>query len=79
MDKVEQLKDDDEAIKEYGVEVCTAMCKKVLDAGIPGLHMYTLNLEKSAMASLYNLGLVSDPQWKPASAKSAGNSGCTTQ
>jgi len=72
-DKVEEFKDSDDAIKEYGIDVCTSMCKKILDAGVPGLHMYTLNLEKSAMTALCNLGLVTPPK------NGTGGGGCTAQ
>ena len=29
-----------------------------MDAGTPGLHMYTLNLERSAVSILEQLGLI---------------------
>jgi methylenetetrahydrofolate reductase (NADPH) len=63
-DKVEALKDDEEAVKQFGIELGADMCKKLLDAGTPGLHMYTLNLERSAVAILERVGLL-DPA-KPA-------------
>ena len=46
----------------YGIELGTRMCKALLDAGVPGLHLYTLNLEASALAILENLGLVNKAQ-----------------
>lgn len=57
-DQLEAKKDNDEAIKALGIELGTAMCKKLLDSGVPGLHMYTLNLDRSALAILENLGLI---------------------
>lgn len=78
-DGVEARKDDDEGLKAYGIDVCAAACKRILDAGIPGLHMYTLNLEKSTMGALHKLGLVKDDQWAPAGAAAQGGSGCATQ
>ncbi len=37
------------------------MCKLILESGlVSGLHMYTLNMERSAVAILENLGLVND-------------------
>ena len=55
---IEPIKDDDDAVKAYGVHLGTDMCKALLAAGAPGVHLYTLNLERSAVAILENLGLV---------------------
>ena len=41
------------------------MCKKILDAKIPGIHMYTLNLERSAVAILENVGLITKTKVPP--------------
>lgn len=47
-------KDDDTAVKRVGVEVGVDMCKAILDAGVsPGLHFYTLNLEKVVISILH--------------------------
>lgn len=37
---------DEKAVKAFGVEHGAEMCKELLAAGAPGLHFYTLNLEK---------------------------------
>lgn len=55
---MEKVKDNDEELKVLGIELGTQMCRKLLDAGVPGLHMYTLNLERTAVAILENLGLI---------------------
>ncbi|KAK9842943.1 hypothetical protein WJX74_004685 [Apatococcus lobatus] len=57
-DALESVKDNEEAVKQYGIQLGTDMCKRILDSGVPGLHMYTLNLERSAVAILENLGLI---------------------
>lgn len=49
---LEAVKDNDEAVKSFGVHLGTQMCQRILDAGIPFLHLYTLNMEKSALAIL---------------------------
>eukprot|EP00275_Glaucocystis_incrassata_P000528 EC119645.1.p1 GENE.EC119645.1~~EC119645.1.p1 ORF type:complete len:137 (+),score=8.06 EC119645.1:68-478(+) len=47
------------------------MAKQVVESGIPGMHFYTLNLEKSAIKILEGLGLVSYDEsqrilpWRP--------------
>lgn len=49
---LEPIKDNDEAVKAYGIHLGTEMCKKILANGIKTLHLYTLNMEKSALAIL---------------------------
>jgi methylenetetrahydrofolate reductase (NADPH) len=49
---------DDAAVKRYGVELATEMCKTLLGSGlVKGLHFYTLNLEQAVRAILKNLKL----------------------
>ena len=49
---MEAIQDDDKAVAAYGIHLGTEMCKKILAHGIKHLHMYTLNLEKSAVGIL---------------------------
>ncbi len=49
-------------VQAYGIEMGVRMCRALLDAGVPGLHLYTLNLEASALAILESLGLVNKAQ-----------------
>ncbi|MFE8070873.1 methylenetetrahydrofolate reductase [NAD(P)H] [Marinobacteraceae bacterium S3BR75-40.1] len=49
--------DDSESIKQFGEEVVTRMCERLLDAGAPGLHFYTLNLAAPSLKIWENLGL----------------------
>ncbi|KAF5828731.1 methylenetetrahydrofolate reductase-domain-containing protein [Dunaliella salina] len=57
-DTVEANKDNEEAIKAYGVDLGAKMCKYLLANGTPGLHMYSLNMEKSALAILERVGFI---------------------
>ena len=41
--KLEGFRDDSASIRACGLEVVTALCDKLLAAGAPGLHFYTLN------------------------------------
>jgi methylenetetrahydrofolate reductase (NADPH) len=41
--KMESFGDDLESIREYGLEVVSGMCQKLLEGGAPGLHFYTMN------------------------------------
>ena len=49
--------DDIEAIREFGVEVVAAMCRRLLAEGVPGLHFYTLNQSVAAVRVLEAIGL----------------------
>lgn len=44
--KLESFKDNQDALTEYGTEYAIKMCEKLLLAGAPGLHLYTLNKSK---------------------------------
>ncbi len=41
--KFEAYGDDAESIRAFGLDVVTALCRRLLDLGAPGLHFYTLN------------------------------------
>jgi methylenetetrahydrofolate reductase (NADPH) len=41
--KFESFRDDAASIRAFGLDVVTALCEKLLAAGAPGLHFYTLN------------------------------------
>merc|ERR1719454_2312037 len=55
---LELVKDNEAAVKEYGIELAVQMSRELMAGGCPGLHLYTLNLEKSATAICEKLGLV---------------------
>jgi methylenetetrahydrofolate reductase (NADPH) len=49
--------DDREAIRAFGVDVTTELCRRLLDQGAPGLHFYTMNQHEASEAILRNLGV----------------------
>jgi methylenetetrahydrofolate reductase (NADPH) len=44
-------------VRELAVEVCTALGQELLDRGVPGLHIYTLNFSRATTEVWANLGL----------------------
>lgn len=55
--RLEELAHDPESVRQVGVEVCTDICRKLLDHGVPGVHLYCLNRAQSCAQILHNLGL----------------------
>jgi methylenetetrahydrofolate reductase (NADPH) len=60
-ERLDAVKDDDEKVKDMGVQIGIEQCKELIEKGTPGLHFYTLNLESSVMRIVQGLGLV--PDW----------------
>jgi len=52
------VKDNDQAVREYGIKFAIQMCKTILENGCYGLHFYTLNQEATTKKILIGLGLV---------------------
>lgn len=48
--------DDADAIRELGTEVVAGLCRRLIDAGAPALHFYTLNRAKATLAVLERIG-----------------------
>ncbi|KAG0166262.1 hypothetical protein DFQ28_007907 [Apophysomyces sp. BC1034] len=70
-DDMEPIKDDDAAVKEYGIQLTIEFIKKMQAAGINGIHFYTFNLERSTRIVLERMGWVAPQEnvkplpWKP--------------
>jgi methylenetetrahydrofolate reductase (NADPH) len=62
VEQVERLKDDDQSIKDYGVEVLSQMVRRLYDEGVPGVHFYTLNLEQVVTRTLQCLHVNTEKQ-----------------
>merc|ERR1719408_222968 len=60
-ERLDAVKDDEEKVKDVGVQIGIEQCKELIEKGTPGLHFYTLNLESSVMRIVQGLGLV--PDW----------------
>ncbi len=55
--KLEGYRDDSASIRAFGIDVVSALCEKLLAAGAPGLHFYTLNHAELTTAIWQKLGL----------------------
>lgn len=55
--RLEGFGDDRESIRAFGLEVVTDLCRRLLEAGAPGLHIYTMNQAEPTLALWRNLGL----------------------
>lgn len=55
--RIEGFGDDQESIRQFGIEVVTQLCGTLLDSGAPGLHFYTMNQVEPTRQICENLGL----------------------
>jgi len=55
--RLEGYGDDNEAISDFGLDVVTTLCERLLAGGAPGLHFYTLNHAALSVAIWKRLGL----------------------
>merc|ERR1719487_1369443 len=74
MEDLEPIKDDDQKVKDFGVQLAIRSCQELVARGTPGLHFYTLNLETSVMRIIKGLGLIDELEtrelpWKQSAEK----------
>ena len=55
--KFEGLGDDVDAVRAFGLDVVTALCERLLAAGAPGLHFYSMNQSALTLEICQRLGL----------------------
>ena len=55
--RLEGFGDDRSAIRAFGLEVISDLCRRLLEQGAPGLHFYTLNQSEAVLGIWRNLGL----------------------
>jgi methylenetetrahydrofolate reductase (NADPH) len=55
--RLEGFGDDIEALRSFGLDVSTELCRKLLEGGAPGLHFYTMNRAGPTRAIWQRLGL----------------------
>jgi methylenetetrahydrofolate reductase (NADPH) len=55
--QLDKYADDDDAVRELGIEHSTQQVKELWDCGVPGIHFYVLNRSYSVSKILTNLSL----------------------
>ncbi|MDZ4201268.1 MAG: methylenetetrahydrofolate reductase [NAD(P)H] [Gallionella sp.] len=53
---MESYGDDVESIQNFGLDVVTQLCEKLIAGGVPALHFYTLNQANASLEILKRLG-----------------------
>jgi methylenetetrahydrofolate reductase (NADPH) len=48
--KIEAVEDDSEAVRHVGTYHATEQCHRLLDQGVAGIHLYTLNRSTATRA-----------------------------
>jgi methylenetetrahydrofolate reductase (NADPH) len=43
LERFERVADDEAAVRALGIELCSEMCRQLLDEGVPGIHFITMN------------------------------------
>jgi methylenetetrahydrofolate reductase (NADPH) len=52
---LEAIRNDAEAVQQYGIDYATRQCKELVAHGVPGIHFYTLNKSHSTRKIVENL------------------------
>ena len=55
--RLESYGDDRDSIRAFGLDVVTELCDRLLNAGAPGLHFYTMNQADATLELWRRLGL----------------------
>ncbi len=55
--RIEGYGNDQESIRQFGIDVVTQLCQTLLESGAPGLHFYTMNQIEPTRQIRNNLGL----------------------
>ena len=54
---MERYKDDNDSLRDFGHDVITRLCSKLIERGVPSIHFYTLNQSKPTLRLVDSLGL----------------------
>ncbi|MFI5933334.1 methylenetetrahydrofolate reductase [NAD(P)H] [Actinoplanes sp. NPDC051494] len=53
--RFERVADDADAVRRLGIELCSEMCQRLLDEGVPGIHFITMNRSTATREVWQNL------------------------
>jgi methylenetetrahydrofolate reductase (NADPH) len=74
------IKEDDQAVKDYGIQMMIEMCQELQSFGFKGFHFYTMNLERSCRLVLEGLCFIPKqeivpklPFWNPLTSSSTAS------
>jgi methylenetetrahydrofolate reductase (NADPH) len=42
--------DDQEALEQFGIDLAIRQCRELLAQGVPGIHLYTMDRSRAALA-----------------------------
>lgn len=62
---IEPIKNDDEKVREFGVEFGIQQCQELIDGGVRFLHFYTMNLETACVKIIKGLGILNQKKSLP--------------
>lgn len=54
--RLQSFGDDTESIKAFGLDVVAQLCERLIAAGVPALHFYTMNQAAATLGVLQRLG-----------------------
>lgn len=57
MKKIEKYKEDPASLQQFGIDLVTELCEKLITLDVKQLHFYTLNNAKNTLGILSNLGI----------------------
>ena len=57
VDRLNAVADDDQAVREVGIQLATELCEELLSVGVPGLHFITMNRSPATREIYARLGL----------------------
>lgn len=53
--------DDQESIRQFGIDVISQLCATLIESGAPPIHFYTMNQVEPVLTIARNVGLVPEP------------------